>query len=93
MRSSKLIQTLILMKQANKEFLDANRHHWVAWENAQIVNQLDMHVRTELLRIAREEFSVMYNANLWCSPCVCDMLKYVYTQYDKYLLSQEIVKE
>jgi hypothetical protein len=81
------------MKQENKEFLDANRQHWIAWERAQIVVQLDMHVRSELLRIAREEFNVMYNANLWCSSCVIDMLKYVYTQYDKYLLSQESKQE
>jgi hypothetical protein len=78
------------MKPESKLFLDANRHHFIAWDQLQIVTQLDMHVRSRMLEVVREEFNVMYNANLWCSPCVCDMLKYAYTQYDKYLKDQKL---
>jgi hypothetical protein len=78
------------MKQEHIAFLNANRHHWDAWEKAQIVRQLDAHTRSEMLRIIREEFNPMYNANLWCSPCVVDMLKFAYTQFDKYLSQNNI---
>lgn len=78
------------MKKENIDFLNANRHHWIAWEKAQIVNQLDYGVRQRLLDIIHEEWSPVYNANLWCSPCVIDMLKYAYTQFDKWIAEQNV---
>ena len=75
------------MKPESKLFLDNNRHHWVAWESAQIFNQLDYGVREGLLNVIRNEWDGGYLSNLWCSPCVVSMMRYAYTQYDKYLQS------
>jgi hypothetical protein len=80
------------MKKESMIFLDANRHHWNAWQSAQIFNHLDYGVRERLLNVIREEFDPGYLTNLWCSPCVVDMLKLAYTQYDKYLLSKKSIR-
>lgn len=77
------------MKKESIAFLDANRHHWVSWEKAQIFNQLDYGVRDGLLNVIRDEFDPGYLTNLWCSPCVVEMLRYAYTQYDKWLKQQK----
>lgn len=81
------------MRQENIDFLNANRHHWELWKTAQIFNQLDSHVKDRLLRIVQEEFSATYIANLWCSPCVVDLLKFAYTQFDKYLEQQQKIQQ
>jgi hypothetical protein len=78
------------MKEESISFLNANRHHWIAWETAQIFNQLDMSVRQGLLNVIREEWDAGYLSNLWCSPCVVELLRYAYTQYDKYLSQNKI---
>jgi hypothetical protein len=75
------------MSPENIKTLNAYRHHWEAWRDLQMFNQLDYSVREALLRVIREEFDPGYLTNLWCSPCVVGMLKLAYTQYDKYLES------
>jgi hypothetical protein len=78
------------MKEESKSFLETNMHHWEAWRDLQIFNQLDYGVRDGFLKVIRDEFNPGYLANLWCSPCVVDMMRYVYTQYDKYLSQNKI---
>jgi hypothetical protein len=78
------------MKQSNIDFLNANRHHYEMWVKAQIVNHLDQATRQRMLDVIRDEWDGRYLANLWCSPCVVSMLVYAYTQYDKWLLQQNV---
>jgi len=76
------------MKQENRDFLNANRHHWDTWQRIQMVQHLDGNTRETMLRVIREEFAPGYSGSTWCQQCVIDMLTYVYTQYDK-LLARE----
>lgn len=81
------------MTKEHIRFLEQNRHHWTAWEKAQIFNQLDSSVRNGMLNIYREYWDGGYIANLWCSPCVVDLMKKLYTNYDKYLQQQKVAQE
>lgn len=78
-----------MISKEDIEFLNNNRQHWDIWQRAQVFNHLDYGIRLKLLEIIHTYWSPVYNVNLWCSPCVVDMLRFAYTQYDKYLLSIE----
>ena len=75
------------MKDENKAFLDASRHHYNLLVNAGIVKHLDGATRDGLLRIIREEFAPNYIASTWCQSCVADILKFAYVQYDKWIVA------
>ena len=75
------------MKDENKAFLDANRHHYNLLVNAGIVKHLDGATRDGLLRIIREEFAPNYIASTWCQSCVANILKFAYVQYDKWIVA------
>jgi hypothetical protein len=53
------------MSPENIKTLNAYRHHWEAWRDLQMFNQLDYSVREALLRVIREEFDPGYLTNLW----------------------------
>lgn len=72
------------MQQSSIDFLNANRHHYDLLIRAQYVKHLDAATREGLLKAA-QEFSPGYNASLWCSTCVADLLKRVYEWYDAWL--------
>ena len=77
------------MKPENTAYLEAHRGIWTMYERAKIITHMDQSVKDGLLRVIREEFDPGYLVNMWCGVCVVDMLKYVYTQYDKWLKAQE----
>lgn len=77
------------MKQENVEFLDANRHHYTTLVNAGYVQHLDQATRQRMLDIIHEEFNPGYIGTLWCPPCVADMIKYVYVQYEKWIAANK----
>lgn len=82
-----------MIKKEHIDFLNNNRKHWQVWESAQIFNQLDMSVRDGMLNIYREYWDGGYLANLWCSPCVVDLMKKLYTNYDKWVAEQNKVAQ
>lgn len=73
------------MKQENIDFLEANRHYHDILIQAGIVKHLDGATKQRIFEIIREEFAPNYMVSLWCSSCVADLLKFAYTQFDKYL--------
>lgn len=76
------------MKPENKAFLDANRHHYDTIIKAGYVKHLNAHERERMVRVMNEEFQPGYTADLWCPPCVFDMVKLLYQRYDAWLASQ-----
>lgn len=77
------------MKEESIAFLNKNRHYYEQWVRAQFLQHLDIATRQGLLDVIRAEFNPAYLSNLWCSPCVAELLVYAYTQYDKYLKKQQ----
>jgi len=73
------------MRQADIDFLEANRHHHTALVQAGIVRHLDGNTRSEIQRIIGEYWRKGYTADIWCSPCCADMLRLCYKFYDDYL--------
>lgn len=77
------------MRKENIEFLEANRHHYNTLVNAGYVQHLDQATRQRMLDIIHEEFNPGYIGTLWCPPCVADMIKYVYVQYEKWIVANK----
>lgn len=76
------------MKPENQALLDANRHHYDTITKAGYVKHLNAHERDGMVRVMREEFQPGYNTDLWCAPCVFDMVKLLYQRYDAWLAAQ-----
>lgn len=70
------------MNAEDKSFIEANRQHYRTITQAGFVADLDGVVKTKMLDIIKRNFAPAYLTNLWCSPCVVDMIKYLYEQYD-----------
>lgn len=77
------------MKPENKSFLEANRHHWITLRDAQYCRHMDGNTREGMRRVMAEEFQPGYSADLWCPPCVVEMVKSLYRHYDDWLARQE----
>lgn len=73
------------MNPENKKFLDDNRHHYEGFVKAQYLSHFDNATRDRLLQVVQQEFAPGYQANLWCSSCVADLLKFAYQRYDDWL--------
>lgn len=80
------------MKPENIEFLEANRHHYNTLVNAGYVQHLDQATRQRMLDVIHEEFNPGYIGTLWCPPCVADMIKYVYVQYEKWIEADKLTQ-
>lgn len=77
------------MKPENKEFLDANRHHYDTYVKAFYVRGLSANEREGMQRVMREEFQPGYHTDLWCGPCLVDMLIKLYRHYDEWIQQNE----
>lgn len=77
------------MKPENKTFLDANRHHYDTIVKAGYVRGLNAHEREGMQRVMGEEFQPGYHTDLWCGPCLFDMVKLLYQRYDAWIAANE----
>ncbi|OOQ57156.1 hypothetical protein [Mucilaginibacter pedocola] len=73
------------MNPASIQFLDEHRHIYTTLMAAGIIKHLDMATRQRMVDIIRLEFAPNYISTLWCQPCVIDLVKFAYAQYDKWL--------
>jgi hypothetical protein len=55
---------------------------------AQYMKGLNGQERDDMQRIMSEEFQPGYHADLWCPPCVSDMILTLYRLYDAWLAAQ-----
>ena len=86
------------MRPENKAFLDANRHHHDTLIKAFYLRSLNNNEREGMQRVMSEEFQPGYATDLWCPPCVSDMVLLLYRSYDEWLAQQaatiiEAIKE
>lgn len=75
------------MKPENKKFLDDNRHHHTNLVKAFYLRNLDGNVRSMMQRVISEEFQAGYTTDLWCGPCISDMVLKLYRHYDEWLVN------
>jgi hypothetical protein len=72
------------------QFLNDNRTHLDTLVNAGYMRGLSGETRTRMQNIIRENWEPGYYTDLWCPPCVCDMLKKLYRLYDEWLTKQPV---
>lgn len=77
------------MTPANRQFLDEQRHHHTTLVKAFYLRSLSAEVRGRMQQILAEEFQPGYVTDLWCSPCVTDMVMLLYRHYDNWLTKQK----
>lgn len=81
------------MKPENKQFLDDNRHHHTTLVKAFYLRSLSAEVRSKMQQIIADEFQKGYSTDLWCGPCVTEMVLKLYRHYDEWLAQQPIKVE
>lgn len=67
------------------QFLNDNRHHYDTLINAFYLRSLSGETRTRMQDIIGKYWQPGYHTDLWCPPCVCDMLKKLYRLYDEWI--------
>lgn len=78
------------MKPENKAFLEENRKHWITLRDAKYLRHLDGRTREEMRRVMAEEFVPGYTADLWCPPCVSEMITSLYRYFEDWEARQAL---
>jgi hypothetical protein len=73
------------MKPENRAILDAARHHYTTIVQAEFCRNLSGQEREDIQRVIGEEFQRGYVTDLWCTPCVFNMIILAFQYYDKFL--------
>ena len=73
------------MTPSNIQFLNDNRTHHDTLVNAGYLRGLSGETRQRMQDVIRQEWEPTYYTDLWCPPCVCDMIKKLYRHYDEWL--------
>jgi hypothetical protein len=77
------------MRPENEQFLQDNYHHWQSVRDTQTLRLLDGPTRQKMVDVMREEWQPGYQADLWCPPCVFDMITAVYSRFDSHMASKK----
>lgn len=67
------------------QFLNDNRHHYDTLIKAFYLRSLSAGVRSRMQQIIADEFQKGYSTDLWCGPCVTDMVLKLYKHYDEWI--------
>ncbi len=78
------------MTAEDKQFLEDNRHHYDTLVKAFYLRSLSGEVRSRMQGIIGKYFQQGYHTDLWCGPCVSEMVKKLYRHYDEWLSQQPI---
>lgn len=76
------------MNPSNKVILDDYRRFHDTLTKAGYLMGLSGRERSEMVRIIREEWMPGYATDLWCAPCVANMVLLCYRYYDEYLAKE-----
>lgn len=68
----------------DKQFLDDNRTHYDTLINAFYMRGLSGETRTRMQQIIGKYWQPGYHTDLWCGPCVSEMVKKLYRHYDEW---------
>lgn len=72
----------------DKQFLNDNRHHHTTLIKAFYLRSLSGEVRSRMQEIIGKYWQPGYITDLWCGPCVSDMVKLLYRYYDEWIVNQ-----
>lgn len=69
------------MKDENRQIFEENLRHYHTLVNAGYMVHLSGRDRSSLVKAMSEEFQPGYSSDLWCPPCVANMMHQVYRRY------------
>ena len=72
------------MKPENKAFLEEKESVWITLRDAGYMIGLDGNTRSRMVEIIKEEFQPGYATDLWCPPCVGDMVTLLYRYFNEW---------
>jgi hypothetical protein len=67
------------------QFLNDNRTHYDTLVNAGYLRGLSGETRQRMQDIIRRYWEGGYHTDLWCPPCISDMVKKLYRLYDEWI--------
>lgn len=67
------------------KFLNDNLDHYMVLVRAFYIRGLMGSTRTEMERIIRDNFQPGYHTDLYCTPCITDMVRLLYRLYHDWL--------
>lgn len=67
------------------QFLNDNRYHYDTLMKAFYLRSLSADTRTRMQEIIGKYWQPGYHTDLWCGPCVSEMVKKVYGLYDEWI--------
>lgn len=76
------------MTPEDKQFLDDNRIHHDTLVKAFYMRGLSGETRSRMQEIIGKYWQPGYHTDLWCSPCISDMVRLLYRLYDEWLAAQ-----
>ncbi len=77
------------MSPENQKFVDDNIHFAKTFAEAEYFKHLDYATRAGFVKLISEEFQPGYTADLNCSVCVGEMLKYAWRLYSEWKAKEE----
>lgn len=80
------------MKAENITALEKYRPMWNTYLQVQVIPYFDEAAKHEVLTIIQQEFDPGYSTNLWCGPCLVEMLKKAFWHLDDYYAAQAKLK-
>jgi hypothetical protein len=75
------------------QFLNDNRHHHETLIKAFYLRSLSGEIRSRMQEIIGKYWQPGYHTDLWCGPCVTEMVKLLYRHYDEWLAQQPVTVE
>ncbi len=74
----------------DRQFLEDNRDHYNTLINADYMRGLSGETRSRMQSIIRQYWESTYHTDLWCPPCIAEMVKKLYKLYDEWLAQQPL---
>ena len=71
------------MTTATLSFLEENKHFKEIYSQELIARTMNMRERVRMEKIIHEEFEPGFTADLWCEPCVREMILKAYKHYEE----------
>jgi hypothetical protein len=78
------------MNVSNEQYLESKYYHWVALRDGGFIKDLSNEERQTMLNILRQEWEPKALYCLTCMDDVANMLRNVFTQYDRYKASKPV---
>lgn len=79
-------------KEEHLPILEKHQHHWDGLRNVGVMRNLDAPVKQELQAVYNEAVGPE-RFTPWCGDCMCEMVRLLYTSFEKWKQTQQATGE